>query len=119
MKKLLAILFTVVLVTSLSACGTDKNMDGNRNDGKNSMIESGMLDTASTEAKLSADEALDIAIKEAGVAKESIRELENHLDRENGVLVYEIEFKSGNMEYSYDINANTGLVVDRDKDLDN
>lgn len=120
MKRLLAILFTVIFVMSLSACGTDDmGQGGTGQNGNDSTMQSGKVDTLSTDAKLTADEALDIALKEAGVTKENIRELENHLDRENGVLVYEIEFKSGNMEYSYDVNANTGLVVDRDKDLDN
>ncbi|MBQ8203207.1 MAG: PepSY domain-containing protein [Clostridia bacterium] len=118
MKRLLAIIFTVIFVTSLSACGTDKDMGGNGTDNNNSIVESGMANTASGETKLSADEALDIALKEAGVTKDSISGLENHLDRENGVLVYEVEFRSGNTEYSFDINADTGEVVDRDRDLD-
>lgn len=33
------------------------------------------------------------------------------LDRENGTIVYEIEFKANGYEYEYDINAMTGDVV--------
>ncbi len=117
MKRLLAILFTVIFVMSLSACGTDnRGQSGTGQGGNDSTMQSGKADTVSTDAKLTADEALDIALKDASVAKESIRDLENRLDRENGVLVYEIDFKSGNREYSYDINAVTGVIVDRDRD---
>lgn len=66
--------------------------------------------------KLTADEALNIALKQAGVTKDSIRNLENKLDRDDGILVYEIDFESGNTEYSYDINAETGAIIDRDRD---
>ncbi len=117
MKRLLAILFTVIFVVSLSACGTDnKGPSGTGQNGSDSTNQSEKMDTLSSDAKLTADEALDIALKDASVAKESIRDLESRLDRENGVLVYEIDFKSGDREYSYDINADTGVVVDRDRD---
>lgn len=60
---------------------------------------------------LTPDEALTVALEQAGVTRDSIRDVENHLDRENGVLVYEIDFEAGNTEYSYDVNAETGAVV--------
>ena len=33
------------------------------------------------------------------------------LDRDDGRTVYEVEFRSGRVEYSYDINASTGAVT--------
>ena len=62
-------------------------------------------------------ETLKFKIHRTIIKENEIRELENNLDRENGILVYDIEFKSGNNEYSYDINAQTGEIIDREKDL--
>ena len=35
------------------------------------------------------------------------------------LLVYEVEFKSGGMEYSYEINAATGAILKHETELDN
>ena len=40
------------------------------------------------------------------------------LDRDDGRYVYEIEMRSGNMEYECDINAVTGVIIDWDTDWD-
>ena len=40
------------------------------------------------------------------------------LDREDGRVVYEIEFKSNGMEYEYEIDASTGAVLKYDKERD-
>ena len=40
------------------------------------------------------------------------------LDDEDGTLVYEVEFKSGGMEYSYEINAATGAILKHETELD-
>ena len=45
--------------------------------------------------------------------------MEIELDDEDGALVYEVEFKSGNMEYSYEINAATGAILKHEAELDN
>ncbi len=135
MKKILTVILGLTFVLALSACGEDKNMGGNMQSGGGMMsearddvssfiegVESGISSMTSMltqgGSRLTADEALDIALREAGVGKNEIRELENNLDRENGVLVYDIDFKSGNTEYSFDINAETGDIIDRDKDND-
>ena len=40
------------------------------------------------------------------------------LDDEDGILVYEVEFKSCNMEYDYEINAATGAILKHETELD-
>ena len=61
--------------------------------------------------KIGRDKAIEIAFAHADVKKSDVRDLECELDRENGILVYDIEFEVGNMEYDYEINAATGEVV--------
>ena len=59
-------------------------------------------------------EAKRIALAHAGVSEGSIREFECELDREDGIMVYEIDFECGNYEYEYEINAATGEIVKYD-----
>ena len=40
------------------------------------------------------------------------------IDREDGGLVYEVEFLHNGIEYEYDIAPLTGAVLKVDKDLD-
>ena len=57
-----------------------------------------------------------IALSHAGVG--SARFTKAKIDYENGVKVYEIEFKVGNMEYEYDINVVNGAIVSSSAEID-
>lgn len=73
----------------------------------------------STEAKateISVEKAKQIALSHAGVS--SARFTKAKIDYENGVKVYEIEFKVGNMEYEYDINVLNGAIVSSSAEID-
>ena len=73
----------------------------------------------STEAKateISVEKAKQIALSHAGVG--SARFTKAKIDYENGVKVYEIEFKVGNMEYEYDINVLNGAIVSSSAEID-
>ena len=63
--------------------------------------------------------AKSIALHHAGVSENKSYDMEIELDDEDGTLVYEVEFKSGNMEYSYEINAATGAILKHETELDN
>ena len=62
--------------------------------------------------------AKSIALNHAGVSENKAYDMEIELDDEDGTLVYEVEFKSGNMEYSYEINAATGAILKHESELD-
>lgn len=62
--------------------------------------------------------AKSVALNHAGVSEGKAYDMEIELDDEDGILVYEIEFKSGNMEYSYEINAATGAILKHEAELD-
>ena len=73
----------------------------------------------STEAKaseISVEKAKQIALSHAGVG--SARFTKAKIDYENGVKVYEIEFKVENMEYEYDINVLNGAIVSSSAEID-
>ena len=63
--------------------------------------------------------AKSIALNHAGVSESKAYDMEIELDDEDGTLVFEVEFKSGGMEYSYEINAATGAILKHEAELDN
>ena len=70
----------------------------------------------STEKYITKDKALEIVLQDAQLSKDQINQLDIEYDMEHGVLTYEIEFKYGNVEYDYEVNAISGII---EKDVDN
>ena len=65
---------------------------------------------------ISADRAKQIALSHAGVSGASFKKVK--LDTDDGVRVYEIEFKVGNVEYDYDIDASSGAIISSSSEID-
>ena len=63
------------------------------------------------------EKALDIALKQAGVSKESVTFSRVHRDFDDGREIFDVEFHVGTTEYNFDVDANTGAVVDFDTDF--
>lgn len=143
LKKLSLLALSLILILSLSACGSnmDNNSDNyvssndsetpleselmpsqNNNSANNSETpnSSGNNNQGLNEtAKITKEEAKKIALKDAGVTENEIRDFEIELDRDNGILKYEISFEKGNDDYDYDIDANTGKIINKEKDINN
>ncbi len=62
--------------------------------------------------------AKEIALARAGVAAGDIREYKMELERENGRMVYDIEFDAGGYEYQYKVDATSGTIVHEDRERD-
>ena len=62
--------------------------------------------------------AKSIALNHAGLSENQAYDMDIELDDEDGKLVYEVEFKSGNMEYDYEINAATGAILKHETEID-
>ena len=62
--------------------------------------------------------AKSIALNHAGLSENEAYDMEIELDDEDGTLVYEVEFQSGNVEYSYEINAASGAILKHEAELD-
>ncbi len=65
-----------------------------------------------TPSIISKDKALSIALKHVGLSKDKIRDLEIELDKN----IYEIDFDDKQIEYSFDINAANGKIIEFEKD---
>lgn len=66
--------------------------------------------------RISEAEATAIAIDHAGVNKSDVRVVEFKLYRQRGVFMYDIEFVSDKVRYDYEINAETGEIVEFHRD---
>ena len=69
-------------------------------------------------AELTREEALAIALNHAGLTQEEVTRVQIQRDREDGIWIYEIEFRAGRMEYEYEIHAETGKILQSEKELD-
>ncbi len=65
---------------------------------------------------ISAERAKQIALSHVGVGGANFTKVE--LDTDDGVAVYEIEFKVDNIEYDYEINAISGAIISSKSEVD-
>ena len=75
-------------------------------------------DPSGTAQNIGYAKAKSIALNHAGVSENEAYDMDIELDDEDGILVYEVEFKSGNMKYDYEINAATGAILKHESELD-
>lgn len=133
MKKISALVLAFMLCMSLAACGgssmkdnvsegisdiqssADSAMDAIDGDKDNS----GNNDASSqdrTSGQMSEDEAKQAALKHAGLTENDITGFDISLERDDGILKYEIDFHSGEYEYDYEVNARTGGIISANKE---
>ena len=74
--------------------------------------------TSETVQDIGYAKAKSIALNHAGVSENTAYDMDVELDDEDGTFVYEVEFKSGNMEYDYEIDAATGAILKHETEPD-
>ncbi len=67
---------------------------------------------------ITADDAKRIAAEKAGFTVDEVRFDRTELDRDDGVLRYEVEFWKDGVEYSADIRVSDGVILEWDVDRD-
>ena len=141
-KSILITIFALIIALSLTGCGGNdsNNMMSDIRDGMQSAedkVESGIdkaedkIDNGvnnaegklqngmdSMDAKISRDEAKRIALDHAKVKDADIKNYHIDLNKDNGVLEYDIEFDHGGTEYDYEIDADTGEIRSHSKDIE-
>lgn len=73
---------------------------------------------ADSTAQISEEEAKSIAFADAGVTEADVTLLSVHLETDDGVTRYEVDFNVGTTDYDYDIDPATGAIIERSMDLD-
>lgn len=71
-----------------------------------------------SKGKISASRAEEIALNHAGVSKAEAKFLKSQLDIDDGRYKYEVDFYANGYQYDYEIDADSGKVLDSDKDRD-
>ena len=72
-------------------------------------------ETASA-AAISPEEAQEIALKHAGFTADQVTRLHTEYDIGHGAPHYDVEFDEGRFEYDYEIHADTGEILQFEKD---
>ena len=72
--------------------------------------------STSTGASVTLEQAKSAALKHAGLSTATFVKAE--LDRDDGRQVYELEFRSGNVEYEYKVDASNGAILEAERDHD-
>ena len=75
-------------------------------------------DKKSKKEQVTAQKALEIAMKDAGVSEKDLLYHEAHAESEDGKTEYDVEFRTGNEEYSYTIGKDSGKILEHEIDRD-
>lgn len=65
---------------------------------------------------LTPEGACDVALNHAHVSKEEAVGVHAQLEIDDGIPQYEVEFRDGHIEYEYHIHAETGEVLEFERD---
>lgn len=76
-------------------------------------------DTKKDTKQISMDKAKKNALKKAGLSEKDGKWKKEELENEDGRKVYDLEFVSGDREYEFEIDAQTGDVVDFKQEMVN
>ena len=68
--------------------------------------------------KTGREKAIEVALGHAGFTEDEVSGLRCEKDYDDGREIYDVEFRHGGYEYSYDIDANNYRILDWDKDYD-
>lgn len=119
-KKLSAVLVSAVLVLSVAlvaGCSAGKPVEENAT--LNQAQASAPTVKGSEIASVSPDEAIDIALKHAGVSRENaVMFGAPSLDEENGKTRYDVEFGYNGFEYDYEVAVADGSVLKAKKEAE-
>ena len=67
---------------------------------------------------ISENKAKEIALKDAGIPQKDVSYSEVEKDDDDGVSKYEVVIRKGYTEYSYDIGAKDGSILEHEVDID-
>lgn len=128
-SKFVAMLLAVLLLVSLSGCGLLARIDSAEeriDDGMDAVedaLEAGLpvstnpvLPSQSDAVTLSSEQAQNIALEYAGFTSEQVSQLRVDYEIDDGIPQYEVEFREGRWEYSFEIHAETGAILSYEKD---
>ena len=95
MKKLIAIVLTVLLISMLAACAEGKTNQEPEKEG------------------ITQQKASQIAVADAGHTVNEVTGLHTHEHKQDDYVIYEIHFSCGEESYTYQIHGETGEILSK------
>ena len=119
MKKLLSIALSLALVVTLFVgCGASAAQPTDPVPSQPLATEPVVTEPIATEppvtepaTKISRDQALQIALEDAGLTQDQIHDLEVELDNDGGALHFDVDFEVNDKDYDYEIDAEDGKIL--------
>lgn len=102
-----------------SAQGTaspGQNSGGSQGNSGGKNTSSGAQGSSQGNRDIGQDAAFSAALRHAGVSASQLTEQEVSRDRDDGILIYEIEFETAQCKYEYEVRAADGTVLKADQD---
>ena len=115
MRKLASLLIVLPLLTG---CATMERLENVRSAGEKLMDSTVMATKVPDGSLLTAKEAEDIALNRAGLTRQQVTQLRTEYDFEDGKHTYEVDFRQGFWEYSARIDAETGEILEWERERD-
>lgn len=105
-------------LTGPNSGGAANNSSGSHQSDINASAGNESSVPSTVEQRISEDEALDIALREAGASRESVSNLSIHLEYDDDTAdpYYEIEFFVDNTQYEFEVSALDGAITKLDTD---
>ena len=120
--KALALISGLALSGLVSACSNNQAAQSSAAAGESSAVESTVQTVAESmestpalpaeENDIGAEKAQEIALEKAGVKAEDTMFINAHIDRDDGKVVYDVEFQSASIDYELTVDAVTGEVIE-------
>ncbi len=105
MKKISVVSLTALSLITLSACSGGMN-HSNKTSNQTSTQETKKSDISEKKAKI-------IAFKDASVSEAEAKMIQVKKEKDDGISIYDIEFKHKDKEYSYTIDAKSGDILEK------
>ena len=106
----------LLLLPMLAGCVSLERLDSVRSTGEKLMDSTVMATTLPEGSLLTKKEAEDIALEQAGLTRQQVSMLQSEYDFEAGRHTWEVEFRQGLREYSARIDAQTGEILEWERE---
>ena len=118
MKRKILTMSALALFCSASvACNSNTNSTNDNVDTSNTAIsQESTTSKNNINTNITEEKAKEIALKHANLSANQVQYLNAHLDYDDGMQVYDVNFYANNVEHSYEIDAQTGNIVSYDVD---
>jgi len=120
LSQVISLFLLVGMIVLLGGCGmlfkAEQAVDQIEDQVEEQMEQAVTPPVSGDTAALTLEQAQEIALNHAGFTPDQVTNLQGHYDVDDGRPEYEVDFVQGELEYDYTIHADTGEILEFDKD---